>query len=476
MKDQDNIDKAAEEFVVQAARDSLVSFEIATDPSYVPSWHHRRIARELEHIEANGDRDYKILIVTVPPRHGKSQQCSIDFPAWYFGRHPRDGEIIAASYAAALAQDFGSKTRDKVNSEEYQAIFPGVILRDDEKARGRWRTSAGGSYVAVGVGGPITGRGAKILIIDDPLKNRKEAESKVVRDAIWSWFTSTAFTRLAPGGVVVIILTRWHTDDIAGRILADEELAAMTKVVRLPAIASKNGENRRAGEALWPERYPLDALDKIRKAVGPYDWASLYQCSPVRTESQEFKPEWYQYVSEEELASMQTARYLACDTAFSEKTSSDFCGFCDNEVDRENFWNLRAWRARLGPEEFCEALFTLQASRRYTKIGIEKTSYTVGLKPYLDAEQRRRNIFLPIVELDHAGTQKETRIRGVIPRYASGSVRHVEGRCDALEDEQMEFPNGAHDDVLDAEAYMTQLVDAPRSTTKVNRPKARRIS
>lgn len=465
-----------EQFIAQAARDSFISFEIATDPAYEPSWHHRRIARELEHVEAFGDRDYKILIITEPPRHGKSQQCSIDFPAWYFGRNPREGEIIAASYAAALAQDFGSKTRDKVNSEEYQAIFPGVLLRDDEKARGRWRTSAGGSYVAVGVGGPITGRGARILLIDDPVKNREEAESQVMSDKVWGWFTSTAFTRLAPNGVVIVIMTRWHVNDLAGRILGNPELAAMTKLLKLPAVANVGGPNRRAGEPLWPARFTLEALAGIRTTIGPYDWASLYQGSPTTTESQEFKPEWFKYVDEDELASKQTANYLTVDTAMSKKTQSDYCGFCDNSVDRENFWNLRAWRSRLGPEELVDNLFSLHATRHYTKIGIERMSYLDGLKPFLDSEQRKRNVFLPIVELDHRQTAKEVRIRGgLIPRYASGSVRHVEGRCDALEEEMAGFPTGVHDDVLDAAAYQSQLVEAPRKKTHVNSPKPRRM-
>ncbi len=464
-----------EQFVAQAAREGLIEFEIATDPNYIPNWHHRRIAQELEHVEKFGDRDYKILIVTVPPRHGKSQQCSIDFPAWFFGRNPTK-EIIASSYAAELAQDFGSKTRNKIDTPEYKIIFPGVELRDDEKARGRWRTNKGGSYVAVGVGGPITGRGANVLIIDDPVKNREEADSQVYQDKVWDWFTSTAFTRLSPGGVVILILTRWNDNDLAGKILANEGLAKRTKLLKLPARANVDGKNRKAGDPLWTERYDEKALEEIRITVGPYDWASLYQCSPVRTEDQEFKPEWYKTIEEAELASMQTARYLTVDTAMSKKTQADYCGFCDNEVDRENFWNLRAWRARLGPEELVNTLFSLHATNGYSKIGIEKTAYADGLKQFLDQEQRIRNIFLPIVELEHKQTAKEIRIRSLIPRYASGSVRHVEGRCGALEEEQASFPTGVHDDVLDAAAYQSQVVSAQKKTVRVNSPKARKIA
>lgn len=459
-----------QQLIINQARNHLIDFEIATDPKYNPNWHHELIAQELEHIERFGDRDYKILIVTVPPRHGKSQECSIDFPAWFLGRNPTK-EIIEASYSAELAQDFGAKTREKVNSEEYRAIFPEVSLRADEQARGRWRTKQGGGYIAVGVGGPITGRGAHIFIIDDPIKNREEAESETYRNKTWDWFTSTAFTRLHPQGVVVIILTRWQLDDLAGRILANDKLAERTKVLKFPAIATKDGKHRKAGEPLWPERYTLEALEEIKSTIGPYDFTSLYQCSPILTENQEFRlDEWRKEITEDELNSMQTANYLTVDTAMSKQAQADYCGFCDNSVDKENFWNFRAWRAKLGPEELVDNLFSLHETRKYSAIGIEKTAYLWGIKPFLDSEQRKRNKFLPIVELQHNQTAKEIRIRGLIPRYASGSIRHVKGRCDALEEEQLQFPNGVHDDVLDAAAYQVQVINEKQKSTNIYRP------
>lgn len=470
-----------DQLVVNQARDNLVDFEIATDPRYTPNWHHDLIGGELEHIEKFGDRDYKILIVTVPPRHGKSRQCSIDFPAWFLGKKP-EREVIIASYSADLAHGFGGKTRDKVDSPYFKAIFPNVRLKEDEKAKGRWGIeqynkekrqwgATDGGYTAAGVGGAITGRGADVFLVDDPVKNAEEAESPLMREKVWEWWTSTAFTRLHPQGVMIIIMTRWHLDDLAGRILADPEFGPMTKVIKLPAIANKDGKSRKAGQALWPERYPVEALEKIKTVVGPYVWASLYQCSPVLTEKQEFKPEWYKYIEEQELESMQTANYLTVDTAMSKKAQADSCGFCDNSVDREEFWNLRAWRAKLGPEELVDTLFALHEKRQYSAIGIEKTTYTDGLKPFLDAEQRKRRKFLPIVEMMHKGTAKEIRIRSVIPRYAAGSIRHIEGQCDALEEEQMNFPNGMHDDVIDALGYQDQIVSKKKATVSIHRPR-----
>lgn len=458
-----------DQLVILQAREKLIDFEIATDPLYDPNWHHEIIAEELEHIAEYGDRDYKILILTVPPRHGKSRECSIDFPAWFLGRNP-EKEVITASYSADLSVGFGGKTRDKVDSSIYKTIFPSVRLKEDQKAKGHWTTNKGGGYLAAGVGGAVTGHGAHIFIIDDPVKNAEEAQSPVMREKTWEWFKSTAYTRLHPKGVMFIIMTRWHLDDLAGRILVDPEFQGLIKVLEFPAIATKDDGYRHVGDALWPVRYPLKELQKTKTIVGPYVFSALYQCSPILTEKQEFKPEWYTYITEEELASKQTANYLTVDTAMSKKAQADFCGFVDNSVDKENFWNLVAWRAKIGPEELVDTLFALHERRKYSSIGIEKTTYTDGLKPFLDSEQRKRNKYLPIVELQHKGTAKEIRIRSVIPRYASKSIRHVKGRCAPLEEEQMQFPNGMHDDVLDALGYQDQLVTTAKNSVNIYRP------
>lgn len=446
--------------MIQQARNSLIDFEIATNPKYDPNWHHELVAKELEFVEKYGDKAYKILVIDEPPRHGKSQQISIDFPAWYLGRNP-DKEIITSSYSAELAQDFGGKTREKVSSQEYQVIFPGTTLKEDESARGRWRTNQGGAYMAVGVGGPITGRGANIAIVDDPIKNREEANSEIMRKKLWEWFTSTLFTRLEPNGVAIVMHTRWHMLDLVGMILANPELSKRTKHIHLPALSLHDEPHRRMDAPLWENRFNRGALMEIKNAIGPYDWASLYMGSPILTELQEFKPQWLQTTTEFQVDMMSCRRYLTIDTAMSQKASADFTGFCDNSVNMENFWHLRAWRSKLSPEELINTIFTLFKKHNYEAIGIERTAYTDGLKPYLESEQRKRNTFLPIVELKHNQTAKEVRIRGLIPRYASKSVFHVKDACTALEEEMVQFPVGIHDDVLDAVAYQLQVADAP---------------
>lgn len=456
--------------ILQRSREHLVDFMIAADPSFVPAWHLDMIADELEKLEREGDTKYKVLLVLCPPRHGKSTLCTVGFPAWFLGRNPTK-EVITVSYSAELAQDFGAKTRTIAGDDVYKAIF-NISLKEDEQGKAKWKTNKGGSYTSVGIGGSVTGRGANFLIFDDPIKNREEAESETYRQRVWDFFTSTAFTRLEPNGIVVVILTRWHVDDLAGRILANEQLKGRTKMIHFPSIATHDEEKRKTGEALWPERFSVAALNEIKNTIGPYDFDALYQGSPVLTENQELNPAWYRPISQEELEAKQTANFLTVDTAISKKSSADFTGFCDNGVDSENFWNFRAWRARLNPDELVETIFALHERRRYTTIGIEKTAYLDGLKPYLDAEQRKRGRYLPIVELKHNQTAKEVRIRGLIPRYASGSIRHVKGECSVLELEWAQFPNGLHDDVLDAAAYQLQIADGTHANTiSIYRPK-----
>lgn len=443
----------------QAAHDHLIDFSILTNPQYRPNWHHEEIANDLEDIESGEfvRKGYRILMIFVPPRHGKSEEASINFPAWYLGRNPKK-EIIMASYSADLAQDFGKKTRELVSSPTFSRIF-NVRLKNDEHSSAKWRTNKGGSYTSVGIGGPITGRGANILGIDDPIKNREEAESEVMRKKHWDWFISTAWTRLEPNGVIILILTRWHLEDLAGLILKDPKLSSLTKVVRFPAIAENDEKYRKRGEALWPDRFPLSELEMKRDSSGPYEWSALYQQTPILTANQEFKQEWIRTIKREAVERLQTKKFLTIDTALSKKEGSDYFGFCENYVDNQNNWNLAAYKMRLNADEFVDYLFTLQAKRKFDKVGIEETAYLVGLKPFIEAEMKRRNVFFQIVELKHKGLQKELRIRGLIPRFSNGQIYLIEGECQDLTDQMFTFPRSINDDVIDATAYQPQIIE-----------------
>ncbi|MEJ0017522.1 MAG: terminase family protein [Acetobacteraceae bacterium] len=257
----------------------LLDFVRHTMPGYRAAQHHRLICEKLEAVERG---ECPRLMIFTPPRHGKSELVSRRFPAWFLGRNPTR-EIISASYGSSLATDFGRDVRNIVASDEFAAVFPGVRLAPDSSAKNRWHTNHRGGYVAAGVGTGITGRGADILNIDDPVQDRAEAESEVTRKAVWAWYTSTAYTRLMPGGAVVITMTRWHQDDLAGRLLAEADAGGdRWEVIRLPAVAVANDDplGRPVNAPLWPERYNAATLAGIRAAIGEREFGALYQQDP----------------------------------------------------------------------------------------------------------------------------------------------------------------------------------------------------
>ena len=248
-------------------------------PAYQAADHHRMVCERLEAVERG---ECKRLMIFMPPRHGKSELVSRRFPAWYLGRNPAK-QFISASYGADLASDFGRDVRNILGTGEFNALFPGIGLAQDSAAKNRWHTNHDGSYVAAGVGTAITGRGADILNIDDPVKDRVEAESEVTRKTVLDWYTSTAYTRLMPGGSIVLTMTRWHELDLAGTLLEDAKTGVdKWDVVCLPGLANAADDplQRKANECLWPTRYDETALAKIRAAIGERDFGALYQQDP----------------------------------------------------------------------------------------------------------------------------------------------------------------------------------------------------
>jgi len=423
--------------------------------NYQINWHHKLIIEKLEAVERG---EIKRLMIFMPPRSGKSEIGSIQFPSWFIGKHP-EKELIAASYSADLATDFGRKVRNLVNSNIFQNVFTGVTLAEDSKSAGRWNTNKGGSYIAAGIGGAITGRGADVLFIDDPHKNREEAESEVMRERIKEWYVSTAYTRLAPGGSIVIMMTRWHEDDLAGWLLSEQALGGEKwEVISFPAIAIEDEKFRKLGSALWPERYDLEALNNIKKVLGTREWLCLYQQSPCDDINAEFKQLWFKKISRKEAEHKRDERYLTIDTAISEKDSADFTGWVENYVDAKNHWHISAKRLRIDTAELIRYLFDSYEINRWDRIGIEKTVLSDAIMPFLKQEEDRRGKLLPLKELSHQGKKKELRIRGLIPMYERGMIWHIENECGDLEGEMLRFPKGKHDDLIDALAYQTQLV------------------
>jgi len=452
----------------RVGKESLRDFCVVTDPKYDPQWFHDGIARILQNVYErvlNGESPR--VMITMPPRHGKSELATKKFPAWVLGKEP-DFPVIVSTYSQDLSTKFGQGTRDIMNSVAYRAIFD-ARLRADTKAKASWMTEEGGGYEAVGVGGAITGKGFKIGIIDDPFKNDEEAESEVIRDKIWDWYITTFYTRQEGNAAIILINTRWHDADLSGRLLAKEKEDTDNsetdfdkwELVNFTAVAERDEQHRKEGEPLWPGKFSSEQLAKTKKTLGPYKWSALYQQNPVDEESQEFKSSWFRYRTFEQVAALDTRNFLTIDPASAMRDKSDNIGAVLNLVDSENKWNFMAWKLRMNAPELIEFMFKTYLEYGFEKVGIEQGVYQQVIKPYLDDEMRKRNVFFTVVELKHEQQAKILRIRGLVPYYSSGSVYHVEGFCSDLEEEEVRFPKGAHDDVVDAGAYQLQLAEAP---------------
>ena len=450
--------------VAHQARKHLIEYSIATDEDYQDTWFHETLANileeSLEKVEAGEDVR---IILECPPRHGKSEISTKKFTSWALGKHP-EWPIVVASYSSDLATKFGQETRDIMNSAQYQSIF-NTRLSKDSKAKAYWKTGAGGSYMAAGAGGAFTGTGFKIGIIDDIFKNREEADSQVVRNSRWDWYKSTFYTRQEGNTAIIVINTRWHMDDLVGRLLEQQKKAEADgqnnydRWIRLkfPAIATENEINRKMGEALWPSKFSIEKLKKMETTLGPYEFSSLYQATPISSENQEFKPIWFKERSWSEVDALDTRKFATIDPGGKE-LENDYTGIIRNYIDRQNNWNIKAMRVHFDSPEIINLIFKLH-EEGFEKIGIEETVYLKAVKPFFDQECRKRNKFPNIIELKPSKRNKEVRIRGVIPRYASGSIYHISGECKDLTSELIVFPKGAHDDTIDALAYQNDIFE-----------------
>lgn len=405
------------------------------------------------------------------PTHN-SEIASKTFPAWYLGHHP-EHDIIACSYSSALAIDFSRKVRGLVQDERYQNIFDTRMDESSQSAE-RWNTSAGGGYVAAGVQGPITGRGAHVGIIDDPLKDRDSAESETIRQSIKDWYSSTFYTRLAPGAGVILIMTRWHDSDLGGWLLqcmkeAEQEAAETGEwpedadkweVVRYPAIATHDEPYRKAGEALHPARYDLKALMKIKRTLIPRDWEALYQQNPTSADGDYFKKEYFRmYDSAPPLDTLRV--YAAWDLAIGKKESNDYtCGIVVG-VDRSNdIWVLHRYYGRFDAKELIEKFFECQETWKPTLQGIEHGQIEMTLEPFILKEMTESGRSLNYIKLKTRGNDKMTRARPIQGRMQQMRVHFPSGASwfQELQNEMLAFPSGKHDDQVDAMAWVGQMI------------------
>lgn len=425
------------------ASHSLLWFIFWTFPAYKYSSHLGEVAARLESV-ASGACDR--LIITMPPRHGKSELASIRFPAFYLGQNP-DHRIILASYSADLAQNFSRQVRRIVETPEYAEIFPEIVLAADSRSVGMWDISGRrGGMKATGVGGPLTGFGSDLLLIDDPIKNREEAESETVRESTWDWYTSVARTRLEKHGKIVIILTRWHEDDLVGRLLnaqGTDPQADKWSVLHLPAISDD-------GHPLWPEKYSISALESIRATIGPRDWESLYQGRPTPPEGSMFKRSQFEVIDSEP----EGLRYVRFwDLAASGKESADFtagakCGITETGelIISDLYHERKDWP---DVEADMAAMVSMEPGLEW---GIEQAGFQLAVIQQLQRDPRFYRIPITGVPVDR---DKVSRARPWQPR----KVKLVRGLWNQkFIAEALSFPLGKHDDMVDAVSGAYQLL------------------
>lgn len=440
----------------------LIAYAAYQWPGYRDAPHHRLIARKLEAVERG---EITRLMITMPPRHGKSMLASEFFPAWYLGRNP-DHSVVTATYAQDLADDFGRKVKNQIEDHSFAEIFSGVGLADDSRSVKRFHIKENdvvleggfehtlkqrGAFYAVGVGGPLTGRGAHLLLIDDPVKNREDADSEIIRKKTKDWYTSTAYTRLMPGGRVVIIQTRWHEDDLSGWLLTEHKHEGF-EILNLPAIGKD-------GKALWPEQYDLPALNRIKLAVGARDWSALYQQAPSPDEGNYWKAEWLRpYDKAPPLETL--AVYGASDYAVT-SDGGDYTVHGTVGVDAEGrMYLLDVWRKQASSDVWVDAFCDMVKAWKPIGWAEETGQIKAGVGPFLEKRMREREAFVAREMFPTRG-DKAVRAQSMRGRVALNGLYvpiHAPWYAD-LRAELLAFPACKHDDQVDMLGLIGQLLD-----------------
>ena len=498
------------------ARRSLIEFTKRFMPLYEPGWVHYDIARRLEKFKEDVENKLSPrLMLLVPPRHGKSQLGSIDWPAWCLGHHP-EWEFINCGYNLDLPMKFSRKVREILRDPSFEAIFDNCSIDRESQSAEAWNTTSGGGYTAAGVGGGITGKGAHILGIDDPIKNQQEADSIVTRDTLWDWYWSTAYSRLAPGGGVLLIQTCWSDDDLAGRLqqrMADaaqdpEEFEDIDQfqIIRYPAQADKweyaNAETdlidrfdspldedhhllrlpqrdkgvsipdkiddtytllRMPGEALHPERFTESMIRRLKANQPPRVWSALYQQNPVPDEGIYFREEYFK-VEPTPPSHYGRKVFQAWDFAIGQKQQNDFTVGVTIIQDENDYLHC-VEVVRFKGDSFTIVGEILDAADRWgseptapLSVGFEDGQIWKSIKPLLEKVMQERGQYPPYSVLRPL-TDKMARARPLQGRMQQGRVFFPAAAAwlPVVKKELLRFPAGAHDDIVDALAWATTL-------------------
>lgn len=480
----------------EASRRRLLPFIQRFNPQYKAGWVHKDICRRLERFSRDvAAQKSPRLMLLMPPRHGKSEIASRNFPAWHLGQYP-DHEMIACSYNVALAMTFSRKVKDIISDPLYTPVFSTQLDPNNQGAEAWALQGARGGYVAAGIGGPITGRGAHVLLIDDPVKNAEEADSEDIRNKIWEWYLSTAYSRLAPGGGVLIIQTWWHDDDLAGRLQslmhnAEDDYVDQFEVVKYPAIAEAdewlNAQTeqieydlsapdpaaysmlRKKGEALHPERYDLEKLLRIKSQnKGGRWWSALYQQNPVPDDGGYFERSQFKMGSPPRKHEANV--FIAWDFAISEKKQNDYTvGTVGLQDDNDVLHVVDQVRFKSGDAFFIvESILNLAAKWHNPAlvIGFEDGQIYRAIEALLKKRMRERS-FYPATMVLKPITDKLARARALQGRMQQGMVSFANAPWfEPLKLEMLRFPAGMHDDQVDSLAWMAQMVVGRQAPNK----------
>jgi predicted phage terminase large subunit-like protein len=430
------------------AANNFMDFVHKVWPNFINGAHHVRMARAFERV-ASGKS--KRLIINMPPRHTKSEFASYLLPAWFLGKYPGK-KVIQTSHTAELAVGFGRKVRNLVDSEVYGQIFPGVALQSDSKAAGRWNTNSGGDYFAIGVGGAVTGKGADILIIDDPHSEQEAALAEInpeIYDKTYEWYTSGPRQRLQPGGAIVIVMTRWSKKDLTGQVLksAAQRSGEEWEVIEFPAILP-------SGNPLWPQFWSINELSALKNELPNQKWMAQYMQNPTSDVSAIVKREWWQIWEKDDPPSCEFV-LQSWDTAFEKSNRADYSACTtwgvfyqpdDTGVMQANIILLNAFRQRM---EF--PLLKKKAVEEFKEwepdsIIIEKKASGAPLI------YEMRAMGIPVQEFTPSkGNDKISRLNAVSDIFASGRV-WIPGTqwAEEVVDEVASFPGGEHDDYVDS--------------------------
>ena len=429
----------------ELSQQKFIKFVEKVWPSFISGRHHRRMAEAFERV-ANGQ--CKRLIINMPPRHTKSEFASYLLPAWFLGKFPGK-KVIQTSHTAELAVGFGRKVRNLVDTEQYHEIFPDLALSTDSKAAGRWNTSKGGDYFAIGVGGAVTGKGADLLIIDDPHSEQEAAMAAVnpdVYDKVYEWYTSGPRQRLQPGGAIVIVMTRWAQRDLTGQVLksAAQRSGEDWEVIEFPAILP-------SGNPLWPEFWSLAELEALHEELPNSKWQAQYQQNPVGNESAIVKRDWWRWWEEDQPPECE---YIlqSWDTAFEKTQRADYSAgttwgiFTHHKDNTKNIILLNTYKKRVEFPELKRDVLREYNDYDPDTIIIEKKASGAPLIYDL------RAMGIPVQDYTPSkGQDKIARLNAVSDIIASGRVWVPQTRwAEELVDEIAAFPSGEHDDLVDA--------------------------